>query len=369
MKALLQGYYGWFNAGDDAFMQVCTWAARNILGYTTLWAPIPVDYPLGDHQARPIFPPKRIGPLPFPGHGHVVRRAERFRARTVDSILFGGGNLFHSAAISRRYIELMRLSRGPHRAFGIGIAPFQSKQDESACREALKWLDFIAVRDRTSYDMVLDLLPDAPVRLAFDLAPLSLLALGREAPKPPRIPATLGVSLRSPEHRPRGVRTMERSLDVLSQSIFECVRRKGVRKVCLIDMNCEPHIGDAEWHTHLARRLSERVETECVRYCVDPFRTLSVIASMSGMLATRLHAAVFAFMTQTPTVIISYHDKCDAWVDMVRHPYNQYARVRDGTIDLTPSHIEMLMESPALPKLTPREAASLSMRNFENIGR
>src|SRR5690606_14980556 len=96
----------------------------------------------------------------------------------------------------------------------------------------------------------------------------------------------------------------------------------------------------------------------------NPLAMWRRVGTLRGLLAMRLHAAVFGFGNVTPTVLLSYEEKCDAWADMCGHPGSMISTVDE----LTPDHLALLLGSDApLPDMSLAEAQRLAAGNFEAL--
>jgi polysaccharide pyruvyl transferase WcaK-like protein len=154
-------------------------------------------------------------------------------------------------------------------------------------------------------------------------------------------------------------------LTVVAEAIRTCARAGAVDHVVLIDFNGHPQFGDDAIHAELAHRLENCVSTERVRYCDDPVAVMRRIATLRGMLAMRLHAAIFAFCTSVPAVLLSYHEKCREWARMVGAPMDQ--TMDTGQMDPTVlvSQIKALSKSePPLSAMKPVEAVGRAIENW-----
>jgi polysaccharide pyruvyl transferase WcaK-like protein len=313
-SAIVHGFYGQRNAGDDAFLLISAWAARKYWGAGTVWA----------HADR----------LPR-SHGVTMRRMfvswdkrgatrlngllERLRTRAGVTILFGGGSIFHSTPLLESYQRALdRAGDGPHCAAGVSIGPFYDAGAQSACAGLLSRLAFVGVRDRASLERATKLAPRARVELTFDLAPLLSEACGADAlAQAGRGRRALGVALRGfarVEDRERSGES--RRIARVAEALGECARRRALEEIVMVDLSADPET-DQRVHRALAEKLPPDLRVRHEPYADDPLALARTLAGLQGLIAMRLHAAVFAYLGRTPTVILGYHEKCAGWVDMV----------------------------------------------------
>lgn len=310
---MLNGYYGFQNTGDDALLAAAVLGARWAYGAgITLTARA---------STIPTFPGSRLVRAAYPtaqrwrGERRVRLWLEAFRSR---AILFGGGSVFHSRDGLEKVEHLLRLAgRGPHLGAGVSIGPFRSAADEQACARVLRRLTFLGLRDVKSTEIAKALAPGVPSELTFDLAPL-LLVLDRDRRVPGEGRRGLGLALCDHERFTNGDLRREAARRERLGSVLRALDRDLVEEIVLIDFNGHPHKGDSRIHTEI-RTMAEQagIPTRLVPYDPRPLEVLRTIAGLRAMLAMRLHAAVFGYLVETPTVMLAYHPKCQGWAEQV----------------------------------------------------
>lgn len=90
-----------------------------------------------------------------------------------------------------------------------------------------------------------------------------------------------------------------------------------VEKLVLIDFNGHYVFGDAPIHQELQSLITTPIPIEYVPYHFNPAYVINKIAGLKGLIGMRLHSAVFGYLTKTPTIIFSYHPKCDGWAEQI----------------------------------------------------
>lgn len=362
-QGLLIGYYGEQNSGDDAFLAVTSWGTRMYSGITHSFA-------TASHI--PSFCADCISPLYFPiqfrGSGLYNRLHTAYRRHHSRSIVFGGGSNFHTTAhlqYWRKNIELA--GPGPHYAVGISVGPFRDATAADECAQLFTHLAFIGVRDKASYERVKQLAPEAPVELTFDIAPLLPRAMNTVIPS---VPASqrrgLGVSLCNYERFVSGdTQREEERIGIVAQAILKQVEAGLVDEVVLLDFNGHPHFGDHAVHQALRRQLEPSVPVQHIAYTGNPLAMMEALSRLRGVIAMRLHAAVFAFCTDTPVVMLSYHEKCQEWAKMIGLPEELIADTSSLTAETFAAKTTAMLRATSLkPGLSVADAVAASMRNW-----
>ncbi|HVV71070.1 MAG TPA: polysaccharide pyruvyl transferase family protein, partial [Verrucomicrobiae bacterium] len=248
-RALLIGYYGRQNAGDDAFLAVSAWGARKFLGVERVWANASTIPDCCRQSVRPLGLPSAI-----PGAGTLTRFRRHWLLPQFQHLIFGGGSNFHTTRIIEDFIALVRAAgAGPHFALGISVGPFRDRGAAGKCAELLSMLDFVGLRDQASLDRVRELDLTKPAEYTFDIAPLLALALGTKLPvRPPPQRKVLAVALCNNERFIGGKTDEEISrLDAVAGAIRQCAHEGDCEEVVLVDMNGHPAEGDAAVHMSL----------------------------------------------------------------------------------------------------------------------
>jgi len=133
----------------------------------------------------------------------------------------------------------------------------------------------------------------------------------------------------------------------------------------LIDFNGHPVRGDATIHAEIAAHAACRFRVVHLPYNSNPLDVLRRIGSLRALVAMRLHAAVFGYMTSTPTVFLSYHPKCDDWAMEAGFPSGQLL----SSVDFDPAFAAEILTAALggsfqLPTLELAEAQRLAAENW-----
>lgn len=345
---LLHGYYGERNAGDDAFATICAERLARPAGPVQVMA---AELPESARpHATPLLMRRRWKGL--------ADRIERHRTRTLlqggARVILGGGSLLRDSSGIADVRRLLDMARGTgHAALGISIGPWRDANAEAGCAELLPRFDFVGVRDAASLDRCRAIAPSARVELTFDLAPL----LVPESAPVPRSVQSLGVALCGPM-------ITSAQFEQLAAMLASWLGAAPEREVVLLPFNVHPRKGDIPLHDRLAAHLRAVGKVTLEGYRGDPRATWRRIAELSGIVAMRLHAGIFAYGSQTPTLLLPYEEKCREWASMIGQPADFVQSVEQVTTVVLE---RLLTEAPqaALPLTSARAAAA---RNFEAIG-
>jgi polysaccharide pyruvyl transferase WcaK-like protein len=327
-------------------------------------------------QSVPVLP-EGIQVKPVQSAQQYFKGQNRLRrylaAQCSNQVIFGGGSVFQTASDIRDKIIMMRLAgRNGHRAVGVGLGPFKDSVAEQACAEAIKHMDFIGVRDAASFDIARSLVSDAPVVKTFDLAPLIFDAFEFEKPikRKKNNKKSIGLALCPFESIYGGADDAER---LRIQKIFTALSQLDpaeISELVFIDFNGHPYFGDTKVHREIAALLKGKFATRCVSYSPDLRNSLNEIAQLDTILAMRLHAAVFSYLVETPTIVMSYHAKCAGWAHDIGLPAVQVLNSNSFASDeLLTLLTQGLNQELGKPGLAPESARQQALLNWQRGSR
>lgn len=360
-RIMIAGYYGMQNTGDDALLAACAWAVTNYLRpahISATGASMPKVY--GADTIAPLY----VATPRFRGENGL--RAYLGACRST-SVIFGGGSVFHSSAYLKSAKRFLRLAgKGPHAAIGVSIGPFADVEAERNCAELLRQFEFVGLRDRQSFEIARTLAPTTRCENTFDLAPLLLKtakASGAHASASSR--RGIGLALCDFERFTGGVQDREQRRRGQLKTFLDLLDPACIDQVYLIDFNGHPHYGDQALHREIAGHLDDRFEVRHLPYTPDPCKVLEVIGNLKALVAMRLHAAVFGYLAQTPTIIMSYHPKCRGWAEAVGMDGAQLF----DSVDFDPAEVadcvhRALADEVRAPALPLAEAERLALNNW-----
>lgn len=136
----------------------------------------------------------------------------------------------------------------------------------------------------------------------------------------------------------------------------------------LIDFNGHSSYGDSGIHQDIVRHINGRFKIHHMRYDSNPLKVLTVIKRLLALVAMRLHAAIFGYLTMTPTAMISYHPKCLGWADDIGLD-KEYIY---DSVDFSPEQVALFVNNAMnglarLPMLPIEQAERLAFDNWKWI--
>jgi polysaccharide pyruvyl transferase CsaB len=304
VRAIVSGYYGFGNAGDEAVLAGIIAGMRQAAGaveFTVL-----------------------SGNPHITAHNHGVRSIGRFEWRALrqelaaaDLFISGGGNLLQDVTSARSclyYLAVMgrALQAGvPVMVLGQGIGPLRRRWLRALVRRRLNQVRGIAVRDSESARELARLGVTTTVRIAADL---SLAMTLPDAQQVAQAYADLGVREGDPvlalvprtwRIRGLGGEFLPRLASAIKQATARL--RPAPRVVCFPMQR--PH--DEEACTALACAAGGVVAP---RELPAPLLA-GMIGSARTVVAMRLHGLIFAAMGGAAPVAVSYDPKVQAFMD------------------------------------------------------
>jgi len=351
------------NTGDDCLLAVASWGTRTFMKPRKLLASAAkVPSIVNCQLATPIFGYEQF----LPGQHRLM---EFIAALGVKTIIFGGGSIFHTARDMKRKIDLLKLSgRGPHYAVGVSLGPFRDKASESCCEELLKRLSFVGLRDQESVDIAQSMSININYKKTFDLAPLlpwSCNTVIEQFTQRRSERKGIGIALCDYERFTGGDRANEMARRKNTINIIKKMSDSITDEVVFIDFNGHQYFGDASIHRDIEQEISRDVKVRHIPYLADPLQTLKEIGNLRFLFAMRLHAAIFGFITNTPTVMITYHPKCRGWASQIGLAERYMVDSTAWDVDsLKGLFLEILDGHYNFPRLSYAEAEKLSMLNF-----
>lgn len=304
-KITFEGFYGFKNTGDDAFVEVASWGSRkywNCVNNVFLGADLPKV--IHDINCRQILPKIK-------GMDRV--NLLRHLASSNYFVSAGGSTFgeipFHSnKALAQNFKRINKnLKSG---GIGISVGPFKTVEEEKKVITYVKQLDFLAVRDNRSFEYLNSLnLPYTPIN-AFDLAALLPKIYGEnKIPPNTKNTFTIGLSICNYERYYQGDLKNEQKRNAYFKELVELLAKdKSVHFKAFI-INGNSVFGDTEATHELLRDVSES-QHEILPYNPNTHQIWKEIAECDFMLSTRLHASIFACYAAVPFMLFEYHKKC-----------------------------------------------------------
>ena len=301
---VLSGYYGFGNAGDEAMLlSILEALGRECPGYTVAVI-----------SGRPKEIERTYGVK-------GIHRLDYFRMfsafRKAKLLLSGGGSLLQDVTSHRSifyYLSVLRLAQWmkvPTMLYAQGIGPVIRPKAQAALRKVVNQVDLITVRDEKSKAEL--------ARLGVD--------------KPPIYVTADPVLSLSPENSDRGLEILKAAgyqgkktlvgfavrdwaqsanyLTEIAEAADRLIREQNVDVVFLPMQWSED--GEA------ARKIRERMKEKGI-FLEGEFKVrehLSCIKNLDVLVGVRLHGLIFAFLSGTPLVGLSYDPKIDSFLELI----------------------------------------------------
>lgn len=350
MKALLMGYYGIGNLGDE-MMLACLRPWLEKQGFTlTVLSERPTEV-TRSHGIPAVKNSPLLGEWAwvsawFKGGALRVLRA----IRESDALIVGGGDLIRDDRGWRAFfytVEKMILAiLLGKRVYVVnaGIGEPRTRYGRVSLRWVLRHCRRIIVRDQRSNRICRELgagtqttqAPDVVLTLPEMLASLA----PPSASTPPKEPYVV-VCLRHNANVFQLYDLTETRIRALATSLDELIERYGV-SVVFIPFQANPASGhgDSELHErviHFVRR------TDCVQsrpWTSDLAEVYRWVRPARFVLAMRLHAAVLALSCERPTILMPYDRKISEFGELMQIPHAIEARTLDD-----PSAVSAVFEA------------------------
>lgn len=360
-KILFEGFYGFRNTGDDAFVEVSSWGSRKFWNCENNVF-IGRDLPIVKH---PINQKQILKNLK--GFDRVNLLAH---LKNSDYVISSGGSTFqklpfHSNKQVARRIKNLRPSLRLG-AIGVSIGPFDNIADEKKVIEYLKHLDFLAVRDTSSFEYASSLhLPFKPIN-AFDLAALLPRVYQNKRKKEPGEEFTIGLSICNYERYYNGDLTIEKKRNEYFKELVILLNKISNIRFRAFIFNGNKNFGDEKITMELIDNLPvEKVELE--PYSFQTEATWNKITECDLMISTRLHASIFACYSGTPFMLFEYHQKCTDFLNDIGH--DQKYRLYDAEADMQEilKTIEEIREGHYIPPVNLGITIERALKNFTGI--
>ncbi|ABA89042.2 pyruvyltransferase superfamily protein [Syntrophotalea carbinolica DSM 2380] len=360
--AFLYGYYGMKNTGDDALLSVCNWGVRKYLKVQKVFATsTKINNPYLGDGFSPVYRSK------------VFLRGENslrayLAASLSSSVVFGGGSVFHTAKYINKMAQFVKFAgKGLHFAVGVGVGPFRDLNAERACAKLFNNLSFVGVRDQLSFDIVTDICPNIRCEKTFDLAPLLPLLSSNN----------LNSKINTQPKKGIGFALCDYESFVGGDTKREIIRREKIKKfidlldpnevqeLIFIDFNGHYKFGDHKIHNEIIGKIDKRFKVTHISYHSNPGIALRAISNLRAMVAMRLHSAIFSYVVNIPSIILSYHEKCNQWANDIGVPSScLFDSVSFDPSELSDSVRLILDGKIPGPILSPSKALELAFKNW-----
>ncbi len=328
LRTTFTGYYGMNNFGDDLFGLVCSVAARKYWnGDAKLVGPA-----IRNVDTRYTMPPWY--PTAIYGAPGLLGKVSRFYsfARGLsgsDVLVMGGGSVIGGPTKStfRQRMMVSAHDAGTVKlaAVGVSIGPIADAQTEDAVADFVRRFDYIAVRDKRSYELAVKMGVAKKTHLGRDLAgllPLLATASRDVAQRLGNGPVRIGIA--PCNYKVTSTYAAPDGRDLLSSLVHELARLAASRPlhVDIFSLNEHPTHGDHALAAALERSLAQHgVAVQVRRYRnMSPLLMAQAIGECDAFVSARLHGGIVAYLQGVPFAIVDYHPKCKDFADEVGLP-------------------------------------------------
>lgn len=312
--AYLVGYYGMQNSGDDALLLATLYGAETQLGCNNFAVATASDFDCNMYlhaKATLTYPQQFKGQNRLQHYYHAARSKR---------IIFGGGSVLHNSHDINLKRKLLSLSNAKESlALGVSIGPFADNEAEQACAKFLNEIGFVGVRDRHSLDIAKRIAPDANVDLTFDLAPVLRTHANFKLANEERKGIVFNMCpVALDAHGRTNAEAETRRITHICQVIYRIWEETG-EPITLLNMNKQAN-SDCDISAAICHTLHNKVPIETIPYTSNVFDLIEDLSRFKAAVGMRLHTNILAYMANTPTISINYHDKCREWCQQIGLP-------------------------------------------------
>jgi polysaccharide pyruvyl transferase CsaB len=375
MHALLMGYYGTRNLGDE-MMLLCL---RRWLEQQDIEITVVCEYP-DEFKRRHQLPVVQNWPL----LGQWAWRSVWLRGGAVrlirsvagcDALIIGGGDLIREDCGWKQFmftiekILLAALLRKPVYLVNIGIGRPRSRFGRAILGWSLRYCRQIIVRDRRSLDICENLHAGGVTRLVPDIA-LSLPELLPEIVSSGqtdlrRAPYVL-VCLRADPNLFRQYDLNEPKIQTLAAELDHVVEQYGLDIVFIPFQGLErAERDDNRFHQRVVAAMRHASRAEIRPWTDDLGEICGWFQGAQGVLAMRLHAAVLAICFQRPCILMPYDHKLREFGQLMGISDVIYAETLESPAQLRSVLASALNGSPSAG--TPRAASPECVSRWTDI--
>lgn len=359
-KILFTGYYGFNNMGDDSFVEVCDWGAKN-LWKTTSYGFLP---PTGrvKNSVNNLLKGQS-----FKGKYSVE---SALYGSQSDYVVFGGGSLFIREIPKFSAYDIFRLlsklKATKMAAIGVSLGPFVNKKAQDEWKAFLSDFAYICVRDSTSYKISQEMGLQNTVQ-GYDLAAIlpTVYANNPSPSKSTQSKRTIGISICLDDKSGLSSQNNNNRITRLTGVLKQLAKEHSDLVFQFYIVNVHPEHGDLQVTDDVIKALDLSAE----RINVIPYTNVKAmwdsIALCDVILSCRLHAGIFAAFSNTPFIQIEYHRKCADLLDDLGYP----SQLRIGDMDLsiseTAERISYILNEPSKFHLANKERCTeMALNNF-----
>jgi polysaccharide pyruvyl transferase WcaK-like protein len=368
LKTYLYGSYGHQNGGDDAFVEV---VLREHAKYCR-----PSDFIAQSHAplrtSQGIIKSTTTKKY-FKGQ-HVIQHY--LNTLNLDRVLYAGGGIhtFSEDLLAQRKV-LERNPKAICAAVGVSVGPFKEQASIDECKRFLEKFSFVGVRGEASYDRLRRMDAQVQYELTFDIAVLMKDVLDISCASTSRKEKSVGVSMLTQAHtyhptwgKDELLKADEQRLDLVALMLNNLIREKSCDSIHLIDFCSHALYTDYDILERLKAKLLTDVPVFHEPYGNDPIELFKRVSGMGCMIAMRLHAAVFAYTSGVPCLILPYQNKNQEWAEQIGLPKDDLLDFVSGDAQAYTERLQVLLASGCVNAALPLDdAIRAARRNWESL--
>ena len=345
-QIFILGYYGWKNTGDDAMIYV-------LLQELHILYP-PATFAILSQTAITV-PPETKNLVKFVRLTPQTVLKEIMRSSII---ILGGGTHFHDHGIKIKLLKsqlksfifyiLSKLFCKRIYFLGIGVEPLSTIWSRFLIKQTCRLADFISVRDESSYEILEGMRLKNKVTLSFDLATLlqPLATSNKSLDKKINI-KILGISI-LPFFE---IYHSDKEKDILfvheiAKGLNQWLKRDRKSLIYLFVFKGKSIADDVLITEMLEKKLHPVERVKLMRYNPDPVETMSKVDQCHAFIGMRYHSCLFAYLTNTPLLVINYFQKCQALAEDIglsKHAVISLEEILNGEFG---TYLENLQEHP-----------------------
>lgn len=281
----------------------------------------------------------------------VRRLLDLIKLRKFNTLLVGGGSLFHSEnSIEWKHEVVKRMKKNCGKDLvvglvGVGVGPFRSDEAKQKCSSLFSDVDMLITRDMVSADISSEIAPELDIRSSCDtsfLLPLiskDKMGLPKGKEKDQNRVGLLFIHKKSDDEIFQEGKHEEKFQKIVDDLLS---REKKVKLFTF-------YVGDSYLDIALNERLKRNSinpeKVEIYEYTGDIFETIQEMNTCSQIVSMRLHGIILSYMLGIPFVSLSYDPKNENFCRTVNYPL-EYAFdfYREKDFDKIMNQIKTLTE-------------------------
>ena len=359
------GYYGWNNTGDDAMI----YALLRELHISdssicfAIFSQKPITVP---SEVRDLVKFVESEPL------KVIREIKRSSA-----FIIGGGTMMYDYGYNMNLLNMKRLSinlkillliiwaklcKNKVYLLGIDVGSVTTFFGKFILKQIYRLSTFISVRDNLSYKVFNELGGGNKVLLTFDLATLLPLPSTKRTKE-----NILGISILPFFEIYHANKTKDLLfIHKIAKGLNQWLKRDSQSTVYLFIFKGKSKADDVLITEMLQKQLEPSERVKLISYNPDPFEIMSQVAQCDAFLGMRYHSCLFAYLTNTPLLILNYFQKCQALAEDVglpKHAVVSLEEILKGEFERYLKHLQEYPEDfvATLPVNTAKKMAKKNL--------